>query len=79
MMNVIGMARESSWQEEGWAIPATIDEFARLYSDFHRDAVDLIYAISSGDAVQMGASRPGSRSSNTPKNALPCSLTPPIR
>jgi salicylate hydroxylase len=54
MMNVIGMARESSWQEEGWAIPATIDEFARLYSDFHRDAVDLIHAISPGTLFKWG-------------------------
>jgi salicylate hydroxylase len=54
MMNVIGMARESSWQEEGWAIPATIEEFARLYSDFHRDALDLIHAISPGTLFKWG-------------------------
>jgi salicylate hydroxylase len=54
MMNVIGMARESRWQEEGWAIHATIEEFARLYSDFHRDAVDLIHAISPGMLFKWG-------------------------
>src|SRR6516225_328354 len=54
MMNVIGMARESSWQDEGWAIPATIEEFARLYSDFHRDALDLIHAISPGTLFKWG-------------------------
>jgi salicylate hydroxylase len=54
MMNVIGMARESRWQEEGWAIPAAIEEFARLYSDFHRDAVELIHAISPGMLFKWG-------------------------
>ena len=46
VMNVIGLAREPRWQEEGWAIPATIDEFTRLYDDFHQDALDLVHAIS---------------------------------
>jgi salicylate hydroxylase len=54
VMNAIGMAREPSWQEEGWAIPATIDEFTKLYSDFHRDALDLITAISPGTLFNWG-------------------------
>jgi hypothetical protein len=54
IMNVIGMARERSWQEEGWAIPATIDEFTRLYGDFHRDALDLMNAISPGTLFKWG-------------------------
>ena len=53
-MNVIGMAREPSWQEEGWAIPATIEEFTRLHSDFHRDALDLMHAISPGTLFKWG-------------------------
>jgi salicylate hydroxylase len=44
-MNVISCAREPKWQEEGWAIPATIEEFAGILSDFHPDVVDLIRAI----------------------------------
>ena len=53
-MNVIGIAREPSWHEEGWAIPATIDEFTGLYSDFHPDALDLINAISPGTLFKWG-------------------------
>jgi len=54
VMNVIGMAREPSWQEEGWAIPATIDEFTKLFADFHRDALDLMHAISPGTLFKWG-------------------------
>ena len=54
IMNVIGVAREPRWQEEGWTIPATIDEFAGLYSDFHLDAFGLIRAISPGTLFKWG-------------------------
>jgi len=54
IMNVIGIAREPSWQEEGWTIPATIEEFASLHSDFHPDALDLIRAISPGTLFKWG-------------------------
>jgi salicylate hydroxylase len=54
IMNVIGIAREPSWQEEGWTIPATIEEFASLYSDFHPDVLDLIHAISPGTLFKWG-------------------------
>ena len=46
IMNVISIVREPSWQEEGWTIPATIKELARLHSDFHPHALDLMHAIS---------------------------------
>ena len=29
-MNIYRVAREPMWQEEGWTIPATIEEFANL-------------------------------------------------
>jgi salicylate hydroxylase len=54
IMNVIGMAREPKWQEEGWAIPATIEEFAGLHSDFHPDALGLMLAISPGTLFKWG-------------------------
>jgi len=54
IMNVIGMAREPKWQEEGWAIPATIEEFAGLHSDFHLDALALMHAISPGTLFKWG-------------------------
>lgn len=54
IMNVISMAREPRWQEEGWMIPATIDEFANLHGDFHPDALELIQAISPGTLFKWG-------------------------
>lgn len=54
IMNVIGVAREPTWQEEGWTIPATIEEFASLFSDFHPDVVDLIRAIAPGSLFKWG-------------------------
>jgi salicylate hydroxylase len=45
MMNVVCFAREPKWQEEGWMIPATINECVRLYGDFHGDALDLLGAV----------------------------------
>jgi salicylate hydroxylase len=54
MMNVISVAREPRWQEEGWTIPATIEEFARLHSEFHPDALELIRAISPGTLFKWG-------------------------
>jgi salicylate hydroxylase len=54
IMNVISMAREPRWQDEGWMIPATIEEFVALHRDFHPDAVDLIRAISPGTLFKWG-------------------------
>jgi salicylate hydroxylase len=54
IMNVIGIAREPSWQEEGWTIPATIEEFASLYGDFHADVLELIGTISPGTLFKWG-------------------------
>jgi salicylate hydroxylase len=54
MMNVISVVREPRWQEEGWTIPATIEEFARLHSEFHPDALELIRAISPGTLFKWG-------------------------
>ena len=54
IMNVVGVAREPKWIEEGWTIPATIEEFADLHADFHPDALDLIRAISPGTLFKWG-------------------------
>ncbi|GLJ00264.1 FAD-dependent monooxygenase [Sphingobium sp. BS19] len=45
LMNVIGIAHEPDWQEEGWIIPATRDEFVRLYQDFHPAVLALLGAL----------------------------------
>jgi 2-polyprenyl-6-methoxyphenol hydroxylase-like FAD-dependent oxidoreductase len=54
VMNVVCLGREPKWQEEGWMIPATIDECVSLYSDFHQDALDLIYAVAPGTLFKWG-------------------------
>jgi salicylate hydroxylase len=54
MMNVVCFAREPNWQEEGWMIPATIDECVRLHNDFHQDALDLINAVAPGTLFKWG-------------------------
>jgi len=54
IMNVISMAREPRWQDEGWMIPATIEEFSELHSDFHSDARELIQAIAPGTLFKWG-------------------------
>jgi len=45
LMNVIGIAHEPDWQEEGWIIPATQDEFVQLYQDFHPAVLALLGAL----------------------------------
>jgi salicylate hydroxylase len=54
IMNVIAVAREPRWQEEGWTIPATVEEFAGLYGEFHTDALELIRAIPPGALFKWG-------------------------
>ena len=54
IMNVVGVVREPRWTEEGWTIPASIEEFAHLYGDFHPDALGLICAISPGTLFKWG-------------------------
>jgi salicylate hydroxylase len=54
MLNVVCFAREPNWQEEGWMIPATIDECVRLHNDFHQDVLDLIRAVAPGTLFKWG-------------------------
>jgi salicylate hydroxylase len=54
IMNVVGVARQPFWQDEGWAIPATIEEFAGLHDDCHADALGLIRAIAPGTLFKWG-------------------------
>jgi salicylate hydroxylase len=53
-MNVLGVGREPTWQDEGWRIPAATEEFASLYSDLHPDALQLIRAIPPGSLFKWG-------------------------
>jgi salicylate hydroxylase len=54
MMNVVCLGREPKWQEEGWMIPATVDECVSLHADFHRDALELIHAVAPGTLFKWG-------------------------
>lgn len=54
IMNVIGVGREPTWQEEGWRIPATVEEFAGLYGDLYPDALELIRRIPPGSLFKWG-------------------------
>lgn len=54
LMNVIGCGQSASWQEEGWSIPATNEEFAEHYSDLAPDLLDLIRSIPPGGLFKWG-------------------------
>jgi salicylate hydroxylase len=54
IMNLIGTGRSATWEEEGWSIPATNDEFAAAYSDFAPDVVAMIRAIPPGALFKWG-------------------------
>ena len=54
MMNLIGVGREPRWQEEGWRIPAAVEEFENLYGDLYPPALQLIRAISPGTLYKWG-------------------------
>lgn len=42
LVNVIGIAKREGWSEEGWNIPATVEEFRREFASFHPSVVGLI-------------------------------------
>ena len=54
IMNLIGCGQTDSWEEEGWAIPATNEEFASAYSDYTPDVVTLIRNIPAGALFKWG-------------------------
>ena len=53
-MNLIGCGQSATWEEEGWAIPATNEEFAAAYSDFAPHLLSLIYNIPAGGLFKWG-------------------------
>ncbi|MFZ1004962.1 MAG: FAD-dependent monooxygenase [Pseudolabrys sp.] len=54
IMNAIAVGREPKWQDEGWRIPATVEEFSNLYGDLYPPALQLIRAISPGTVFKWG-------------------------
>jgi len=54
IMNLVANGRSASWEEEGWAIPATNEEFAAAYSDFAPEVVAMIHTIPAGSLFKWG-------------------------
>ena len=54
MMYVSGIGRSATWEEEGWSIPAAVEEFATAYSDFAPEIVAMIRSIPPGSLFKMG-------------------------
>ena len=52
--NLIGCGQSDRWEEEGWAIPATNEEFAAAYSDFAPELLRLIHGIPPGALFKWG-------------------------
>ena len=44
IVNCVGLARTSAWQQEGWSTPATNAEFLAQFADWHPDVTGLIKA-----------------------------------
>jgi salicylate hydroxylase len=54
LMNLVGLLHSEAWEEEGWAIPATKEEFAQTYAGFEPDLLELIRNIPAGDLFKWG-------------------------
>lgn len=54
LMNLIGCGRTDSWEEEGWSIPATAQQFLDAYSDFAPHLLDLIRGVPDGELFKWG-------------------------
>src|SRR3546814_12285503 len=53
-MNVIGIAVQPAWQDEGWAIPTEPAEFQAQFAEFHPDARALLAAVPEGALFKWG-------------------------
>jgi salicylate hydroxylase len=54
LINVVGIARSSTWHNEGWNTPATPAEFLDLYQDFHPDVTGLISVAPKDGLIKWG-------------------------
>ncbi|MBL8643583.1 MAG: FAD-dependent monooxygenase [Rhodospirillaceae bacterium] len=48
LVNFVGIARTSEWKEEGWSIPATVDEMLSVYGDFNAHVIAIIKSTPPG-------------------------------
>lgn len=54
LLNLVAIAQQSEWPDEGWTIPAEIAELTELYSDFHPDVLQLIESIDTATLFKWG-------------------------
>jgi salicylate hydroxylase len=54
LVNVIGIAKSEGWSQEGWNIPATIEEFRGQFSAFHAGVTGLIEQAPSDQLIKWG-------------------------
>lgn len=52
--NLVGLVQSDAWEAEGWAIPATNEEFAQAYAGYEPDLLELIRNIPAGDLFKWG-------------------------
>jgi salicylate hydroxylase len=43
-VNYVAIAERATWEEEGWNVPATVDEALRAFAGWHAEVCDLIAA-----------------------------------
>ena len=54
LTNLIGCGRTDEWEEEGWSIPATTEQFLDAYADFAPHLPELIGAVPEGQLFKWG-------------------------
>jgi salicylate hydroxylase len=48
LVNFVGIAKTDAWKEEGWSIPATIEEMTREYAGWHEHVLTIIKSTPAG-------------------------------
>lgn len=54
IFNLLGNAQSANWEEEGWSISATAEEFAQTYADHAPEVLALIRAVPAGGLFKWG-------------------------
>ena len=54
LVNVIGIAQNDHWREEGWNTPASAEEFLEIFADFHADVRRLIAVAPPAGLIKWG-------------------------
>lgn len=54
IMNLVGLVHSKAWEEEGWAIPATNEEFAQAYAGYEPELLEMIRKAPSDHLFKWG-------------------------